>query len=318
MTFDNDADAQTAGQFVGPQTFMNVPLSSAPTNSAVAVLGVPFDAGTSPTCVGSRTGPAAIREQSALLQCYQPPQTVTSPLEQLRVVDCGDVQLVPSMVDESFANTETAANSTWQAGVAPLAFGGDGMVSLPLLRAAHAVHPELAVIHIDTYRGDGPSVQQRYNTATTYTRAAEEGLIDPANSYHIGIRGTASQADVIDHTRSHGYNVITSKELFETAIEATAASFRDALAGKVAYFSFDMDFFDPSCAPGVCTPSWGGASAREGLGFLKDLSSIDFVAADINTVSPPHDVGGMTALLAATVAFEILTLFCASPSMAHW
>ena len=165
MTFDNDADAQTAGQFVGPQTFMNVPLSSAPTNSAVAVLGVPFDAGTSPTCVGSRTGPAAIREQSALLQCYQPPQTVTSPLEQLRVVDCGDVQLVPSMVDESFANTETAANSTWQAGVAPLAFGGDGMVSLPLLRAAHAVHPELAVIHIDTL-----AMAPRCSSATTPQR----------------------------------------------------------------------------------------------------------------------------------------------------
>ncbi|MDA7948921.1 MAG: arginase family protein [Hyphomicrobiaceae bacterium] len=70
-----------------------------------------------------------------------------------------------------------------------------------------------------------------------------------------------------------------------------------------------------SCAPGVCTPTWGGATAREGLSFLQSLGGIDFVAADINTVSPPHDIGGMTAFLAGTVAIEILTLFCQAPSI---
>jgi agmatinase len=79
------------------------------------------------------------------------------------------------------------------------------------------------------------------------------------------------------------------------------------------YLCFDMDFFDPSCAPGVCTPTWGGASAREGLDFLHALAGIDFVAFDVNTVSPPHDVGGMTAFLAGTVMLECLTLACLRP-----
>ena len=71
-----------------------------------------------------------------------------------------------------------------------------------------------------------------------------------------------------------------------------------------------MDFFDPSCAPGVCTPTWGGATAREGLGFLQNLTGLNIIGADINTVSPPPDSRGMTAFLAGTVTLEILTLFC--------
>jgi agmatinase len=69
-----------------------------------------------------------------------------------------------------------------------------------------------------------------------------------------------------------------------------------------------MDVFDPSCAPGVCTPAWGGFSAREGLGFLKAMSGLNIVAADVNTVSPPHDINGMTAFLAAAVVHEIILL----------
>jgi len=76
-----------------------------------------------------------------------------------------------------------------------------------------------------------------------------------------------------------------------------------------------MDFFDPSCAPGVCTPAWGGASAREGLGLLQGLAGLEIVACDINTVSPPHDVGGMTAFLAANVMLQCLYLLCQGPDL---
>ena len=316
----NFEDQNSANEpFAGPETFMNVPFSTAPEKALAAILGVPFDAGTSPTRVGSRTGPAAIRKQSLLLDRHQPPQTLYSPLEQLSVVDCGDVSVIPSAVAASFEKIEAAASIVLNSGAAPLGFGGDGMISLPLLRAVKAKHPDFAVLHIDahtdTYRGEGNAVHDRYNTATTFTRAAEEGLVDLKNSYHIGIRGTASQSDILEHTRAQCYQVIESNKLFETGLAATAEKLRDGLTGKSVYLCFDMDFFDPSCAPGVCSPTWGGATAREGLGFLQNLSGIDFIGADINTVSPPHDVGGMTALLAATVAFEILTLFCSSPKI---
>ncbi|MEM7747244.1 MAG: arginase family protein [Pseudomonadota bacterium] len=319
MTTVGIVPPQKNGPFVGPLTFMNTPASHDPTGSLAAILGVPFDCGTHPTRIGSRTGPAAIREQSMLVRPFQPPHAKYNPLELLKVVDCGDADVICSVTDQSFEAIELASARILEAGSAPLAFGGDGAISLPLLRAAKRKHPELTVLHIDahtdTYRGEGNAAHNRYNVATTFTRAAEEGLVDLANSYHVGARGPVMVSDVFEHTRSVGYNLIDGSELFAKGLAATAVLLQEKLKGRPVYLCFDMDFFDPSCAPGVCTPTWGGASAREGLSLLQSLGGIDFVAADINTVSPPHDVSGMTAFLAGTVAIEILTLFCKSPSI---
>ncbi len=307
------------GAFAAPGAFMNVPFSSDPTGAKAAILGVPFDAGLHPTRIGARSGPAAIREQSLLVRPYQPPHAAFNPLERLGLVDCGDADAAPGLIEESFQEIESAAGAILDAGAAPLAFGGDGMISLPLMRAASKRHAGLAVLHIDahtdTYQGDGNAIHDRYNVATTFTRAAEEGLVDLAKSYHVGPRGPVMVGDVFEHTRGIGYNLIDGTELYYRGLMETAAKLRAELEGVPVYLCFDMDFFDPSCAPGVCTPTWGGATAREGLGFLRALTGIDFVAADINTVSPPHDTGGMTAFLAATVALEILTLFCAAPGI---
>lgn len=306
--------AQKTGPFVGPPTFMNLPFSTDPAGSLAAILGVPFDGGIHPVRIGSRTGPAAIREQSALVRAYQPPQAVFNPLELLNAVDCGNADVTPSVVEQSFEEIELAAGAILQAGAAPLALGGDGMISLPLLRAAKKHFPDIAVLHIDahtdTYPGDGNAIHDRYNVATTFTRAAEENLVDLKHSYHVGARGPVMMAEVFGHTRDCGYNLIDGTELFQRGLVQTAQSLVQELHGRPVYLCFDMDFFDPSCAPGVCTPTWGGASAREGLGFLQALNGINCVAADINTVSPPHDTGGMTAFLAGTVALEILTIIC--------
>ncbi len=319
MTTPGYIGPQKHGPFSGPSTFMNVPFDPDPVGAAAAILGVPFDCGTHPIRIGARYGPHAIREQSVLVRPYHPPHTTYNPLERLRVVDCGDADVTPSVIEESFQGIEAAARTLIDAGTSPLAFGGDGAITLPLLRAVHRQFPALAVLHIDahtdTYPGDGNAVHHRYNTATTFTRAAEEGVIDAESSFHIGPRGTVSVPGVFEHTRECGYHLIDGDALFERGLAQTAALLRERLANRPVYLCFDMDFFDPSCAPGVCTPTWGGASAREGLGFLRALSGIDFVAADINTVSPPHDSGGMTAFLAGTVAVQTLALFCEAPSL---
>lgn len=309
-----------AGPFVALPSFMNVPQRPDPSGSLAAIMGAPFDCGTHPTRIGSRQGPAAIREQSGLVRPYQPPHALFNPLELLRVVDCGDADATASLIAESFEAIESAAAAIHDARSAPVVFGGDGSITLPCLRAAARRYPDLCVLHIDahtdTYPGEGNQDHHRYNVATTFTRAAEEQLVDTRHSYHVGPRGPVMVADVFEHTESKGYRLIPGRDLYRAGLTETAQLLRDELAGKPVYLCFDMDFFDPSCAPGVCTPTWGGASAREGLDFLHDLAGIDFVAFDINTVSPPHDVGGMTAFLAATVALECLTLACHAPSIA--
>ncbi|WP_317056879.1 arginase family protein [Roseovarius rhodophyticola] len=307
-------EPQKTGPFVGPATFMNVPYSTDLTIAKAAILGVPYDGGLHPTRIGSRTGPASIREHSLLVRPYQPPFSTFNPLTLLNVIDCGDADTTPSVIEDSFHEIEEAASAIFGADAAMLAFGGDGNITLPLLRAAHKSYPDLAVLHIDahtdTYAGDGNRDYLRFNVATTFTRAAEEGLIDVEASIHVGARGPVADGTVFDHTRSIGYELIDGAEMFRDGLDVTATRLKAQLQDRPVYLCFDMDFFDPSCAPGVCTTTWGGATAREGLDFLRALSGLNLVGADINTVSPPHDLGGMTAFLAGTVALEILTLFC--------
>lgn len=295
---------------------MGIPFSTDATNSKAAVLGIPFDCGTHPVRIGARLGPDAIREQSALVRPYQPPFSDFNPLTRLNVVDCGNVTCIPGVVQPSLDSIEHAVFDIVSAGAVPVTMGGDGLVTLPQLRALHHRYPRLVVLHIDahtdTYPGDGEMVHQRYNTATTFTRAAEEGLVDTQNSFHIGARGTVTVPGVFEHTREQGYRLIDGETLNARGFKDVLAQVHDCLSGKPVYLCFDMDFFDPSCAPGVCTPTFGGATAREGLQLLQGLLGLNLVAVDVNTVSPPHDVGGMTAFLAATVIIQCLALLCHS------
>ena len=313
---DKNARNSDTGLFNCPYSFMGVPFSNDLSDSRASIVGIPFDCGTHPSRIGSRYGPSAIREQSKLVRPYQPPLADFNPLTRLNVVDCGDVDVTASVMEESFDRIEAAITRVVSAGTIPVTMGGDGAVTLPQLRALHKAYPDLVVLHIyahtDTYPGAGNQPHDLYNTATTFTRAAEEGVVDAKNSLHIGPRGTVSRSGVFEHTREHGYGLIDGVELYQRGFEDVLAYVREQFAGRPVYLCFDMDFFDPSCAPGVCTPTWGGASAREGLTFLQGLAGLNFVAFDVNTVSPPHDVGGMTAYLAATVMINCLGLACIS------
>lgn len=291
--------------FRPPQTFMGAPASGNARSSRAVIIGMPFDCGTHPVRIGSRLGPAAIREQSALLRPNDP-VTDTNPLALLDVVDLGDAAVTPSRIEDSFAAIEDAVWHAVEAGAVPVTMGGDGAVTLPQLRALHRKYPDLCVVHIDAHTDAYPI--EGFNTATTFSRAVEEGVLDPARSFHIGARGPVMVPGVYAHAEALGYTLVTMDQLMARGAEAIFAAVADKVGGRPVYLCFDMDFFDPSAAPGVCTPTWGGASAHEGLAILRRCEAFNLVACDINTVSPPHDVGGMTAFLGATVMWNCLSM----------
>lgn len=294
-----------------PCTFMGVPESRDLSGCGAAVLGVPFDCATHPVRIGSRYGPHAIREQSQLLRPFQPPHADFDPLARLKVIDCGNVDVTPGNPGKCFPNIEEAVGRIAGNGVIPVTMGGDGSVTLPQLRALHGVYPNLSVLHIDAHTDTGPGTESgEISTSTTFTRAAEEGVVDLDHSIHLGARGTQRRHGAFEFAEARGYEVISGEELFDRGIIDVLSHVRHRLSGRPLYLCFDMDFVDPSCAPGVCQPEWGGPSAREVLAILQGLTGLDFVAFDVNTVSPPHDVGGMTALLAARVMLECLALAC--------
>jgi len=298
----SDTPIRAAGSFLG------APYRADARGAHAAILGVPFDCGRHATRVGSRLGPAAIRAQSPLV-LEQLADASIDIVETLGLVDCGDAAVTPGLVEPAFAAIEAAVGAILAAGATPVTMGGDGAVTLPQLRALHARYPKLALLHLDAhtdaYRGEG---DDRYNNATTFTRAAEEGLLDLEHSIHAGTRGAVDAERIVRFGRKLGYEVIEMGELRERGIEGFLRHVKQRLAGRPVYLCFDMDFFDPSVAPGVCTPTWGGVQAHEGLAILRGLGDLDIVAVDVNTVSPPHDPTGMTAFLAGQVMAEALAL----------
>lgn len=293
--------------FQKPKTFMGLPSSTDTTNATAVILGCPFDCGTHPFRVGSRQGPQAIRDQSGLIRPFQSELADENILEELHVIDAGDVNVVSSRMDESFATIEKAAHQLSVTGAIPIGFGGDGSVSLPLIRAASRIHNGLAVLHFDSHT-DAYEVDpvHKYDAATQFSHVALEQRISVSNSYHIGLRGSTSSQGVYHHGKKLGYNLITMNDFLDRGHDNIMSELHTKLKGRPIYLSWDMDVFDPSCAPGVCTPEWGGFSAREGINIIRDLTGLNIVGADINTVSPPHDLNGMTAFLAASVTYEIL------------
>jgi agmatinase len=295
-----------------PMTFMGAPYSHDLSSAKAAILGMPFDCGIHQFRIGSRQGPRAIREQSRLMRPYNPELSDYNPVQRLGLVDCGDVILTPGMLTSAFERMERAMQHLSEAEVVPVTMGGDGSVSHPQIKVMGAKYKDLAVLHLDSHTDTTPpTTGSPYNAGTQFHYAATQRWIDPAASYHIGLRGTTMLPGGFPRTRELGYrNLVTMNDLVRRGIDDVTAEVREQLKGRPVYLCLDMDVFDPSCAPGVCAPSWGGLTAREGFEILRGLDGLDIVAADINTVSPSHDINGMTAFLASALMYEVLVLLC--------
>ncbi len=287
-------------------TFLGASQAARAKAGQIAVMGLPFDCGTHPTRIGSRQGPAAFRAMSSEVRPYYPPLADVDPRAGEGVVDLGDVEVTASDVGPSLAAMEAAVAEVVQADAVPLCVGGDGVVTLPVLRALARRYPELVLVHIDAHTDSYPG--EDINTGTTFSRAVAETLIDTRRSFHIGARGTMLMPGAYDYTRSLGFRLITGDDVRRRGAADVAAEVRTVAGNRPVHLSFDMDYFDPSAAPGVATPTWGGPPVAEVFDLLHGLAGLDLVGVDINTLSPPHDVAGMSAMLAAHVAVIALHL----------
>ena len=285
----------------------------------VAILGVPYDSSTSYRS-GARFGPRAIREQSLLLWGYNNAQQV-APFEVLNVVDYGDVDVVPVDILATHRAIEQTAATILQTGSRLITLGGDHSISLPLLRAHHAIHGPLAVVHFDahpdTWDEEYPSF--KYSHGTPFRRAIEEGLIDTAAYLQIGIRGpTAGPQDYAD-ARQIGARLITFDEAAELGVRNVLAEVQQRVGKRPLYVTLDIDVVDPAFAPGTGTPEVGGFTSYQMLQLLRGLTDLKLIGADLVEVAPPFDPQQITSILAANFVFELLSLMarkksaCVSP-----
>ena len=272
----------------------------------VAILGVPFDSGTSYRS-GARLGPREIRSQSSLIRPYSFFQKV-SPFERLCVVDAGDVDVPPVGIEKAFAAIEEGVRRVLGAGAIPMVVGGDHSISLPCLRAVAAKHGPLSLIqfdaHIDTW---GDYFGGKHFHGSPFRRAIEEGLLRKGVYVQVGIRGPmyGEEADFA-FQNAHAVTMIDIGQVKRDGVQKTAERIRQLVSGAL-YVTFDIDSVDPAYAPGTGTPEVGGFSSYEAQELLRGLAGLNVVGCDIVEVAPQFDgPGQITALLAANLMFELL------------
>jgi agmatinase len=300
-------DSLVVPRFAGPATFARLPRRDQVERVDIGVLGLPFDAGTT-FRPGARFGPNAIREASRLLRPYHAALDV-EPFAVAQVADCGDVTANPFSIEEGLAAIEAAADELITAGTSVVALGGDHTVAVPLLRATARRHGPVTLLHFDAHLDTWDTYfGAPYTHGTPFRRAAEEGLLDASALTHVGIRGPLYTTTDLADDAGLGFGIVTSYQVEELGVARVVEGLRERIGDRPLYISIDIDVLDPAHAPGTGTPEAGGLTSRELLGILRGLSGLNLVGGDVVEMAPAYDHAQITAVAAAHVAYELITL----------
>jgi agmatinase len=272
-----------------------------------AIVGIPFDTG---CCYknGARFGPGAIRETSTLMRNYSMNLDVNI-FDHLSGVDYGDLDITPGYILESYAQIEAGMKPFMDSGVVPIALGGDHSITLAELRAVAKKYGPVALVHFDSHLDTWDQYWgQKYAHGTPFRRACEEGLIDTAHSIQIGIRGSQYGPEDVQGSIDLGFEVLTANELHDIGIAEAGKRIRDRVKGAKTFLTFDIDFVDPSMAPGTGTIEIGGFTGHETLSLVREMKDIDFIAMDLVEVLPTIDPAGLTSYMAGNIIHEFISI----------
>ena len=299
-------------RFAGPSTFARLPELRDVSHCDVAIVGIPFDAGTSYR-PGARFGPQAIRQASRHLRTQYHPAYDTEPFAEQQVADAGDISCNPYNIEKAVLEIQKGATELLGKVDRIISLGGDHTIALPLLRAVNHYHGPVALVHFDAHLDTWDTYYGApYTHGTPFRRAAEEKLFLESASIHAGIRGPLYSRDDLKNDKELGFKVIHCDEFQSEGIDHIVKRIRDRVGDNPMYLSIDIDVLDPAHAPGTGTPEIAGMTSRELVGVLRGLAGLNIISADVVEVSPAYDHAELTSLSAATTVFEITNLFAYS------
>lgn len=296
-------------RFAGIPTFMRLPHVALTDEKIkdvdIGLIGVPWDSGTTNRS-GPRHGPRQLRDMSTMIRAQNGASGVR-PFELANCADLGDVPPNPADIMDTMERVTTFYDRVRSAGIRPLTAGGDHLTSLPVLRAVAKDGP-LAMIHFDSHTDlfDSYFGGTKFTHGTPFRRAVEEGLLDPKKVVQIGIRGTTYDNEDRDFAASVGIRIIPIEEFHARGVPSVMEEAREIVGQSDTYISYDIDFVDPTFAPGTGTPEVGGPNSYQAIQVVRGLAGVNIAGADLVEVSPPFDQSGGTAFLGASIMFELL------------
>jgi guanidinopropionase len=296
-------------RFAGVPTFMrlpHIPPGHERFNDVqIGLIGVPWDSGTT-NRPGPRHGPRQLRDASTMMRA-QHAISGMRPFEAARCADLGDVGPNPADIMDSMNRITSFYDDVIEVGIMPLTAGGDHLTSLPVLRSVAKSGP-VGMVHFDSHTDLFHSYfnGMMYTHGTPFRRAVEEGLLDPKRVVQIGLRGTMYDTEDRDFAAAEGIRLILIEEFHARGVEDVMAEAREIAGDAPTYVSYDIDFVDPTFAPGTGTPEVGGPNSYQALQVVRELKGLNIVGADMVEVSPPFDMSGGTAFLGVSIMYELL------------
>jgi agmatinase len=300
-------DSLKSPKFCGVRTFMRLPHVTDLQEVDVAFIGIPFDTGGSYR-TGQRFGPMAIRDASVMIRRHNPILKINI-FDYVSGIDYGDLPVVPGNIEETYRLTATGLLPVLEAGVVPICMGGDHSITLGELRAVAKKYGPVGLVHFDAHADtDDEPFGLQFNHGTPFRWAVKEGLIDPSHSISVGIRGSMYHPDEVKDSEDLGLKVITAYEMRELGLKEVAKQIIERVGDKLVFFTFDIDFVDPSCAPGTGTVEVEGFNSHETLSLIRDIKELHFIAFDMVEMLPSFDHNEVTANLISHVGYEFISI----------
>ncbi|NOD29031.1 agmatinase [Ruegeria atlantica] len=308
-SFFQPVSAMELARFAGIPAFMRLPMLDLAheriSEVELGIVGIPWDGGTT-NRPGARHGPRQLRDYSTMIRAMNP-VTGVAPFSMVNCADLGDVAPNPVDIEDTLDRVTRFYTDLRSRNITPLTAGGDHLTTLPVLRALAASGP-VGLIQFDSHTDlfDTYFGGHKFTHGTPFRRAVEEGLVDPKRFVQVGIRGTAYNTEDIEWGEAKGIRIIRIEELFDRGIDDVMNEVRDIVGMQPTYCTYDIDFVDPTYAPGTGTPEIGGPNSFQAQQVIRRMSGLNLVGADLVEVSPPFDPQGGTAWLGISLMFELL------------
>lgn len=292
-------------RFAGPSTMMRLPSQATAEGLDACFIGIPLDVGTSNRS-GTRFGPRQIRQESAMLRPYNM-ATGAAPFDSLQVADVGDVPLNTFDLKKSVEIITTFYDDLLSHPCVPLTLGGDHTLTYPILRAIAKKHGPVALIHVDAHADINDEMfGEKIAHGTPFRRAFDDGLLQNDKVFQIGLRGTGYSPGDFNWARTQGWTVIQSEECWYKSLAPLMDNIRQKIGDAPVYITYDIDSLDPAFAPGTGTVEIGGLTTWQALEIIRGCVGLNIVGGDLVEVSPPFDPSGNTALIGASLLYEML------------
>ncbi|WP_028551473.1 agmatinase [Paenibacillus sp. UNC451MF] len=293
--------------FAGIRTFMHLPHVQTLENVDYAVIGNTFDTGAG-YAVGTRFGPSAIREMSQRIRPTNPAQGIDSS-EYLSGIDYGDLTVYPGYIEQSYEVIQEQLEPIFEKKIVPVILGGDHSISYPHVLAASKTYGPISLVHFDSHSDAWKPMDESrpYSHGSMFWHGAHEGWIDTESSIQMGMRGCSALTHY-EETRNLGFDLLTTDQVKRLGVEALCSRIKQRVGDKPVFLTFDIDFLDPVFAPGTGTPEVGGFTTYEAIQMLRGLAGLNIIGFDLVEVLPDRDPTRVTALNAAHIVYEVITL----------